>query len=191
MAGPPPFSELHPNVHTFRHSSPLPLNAPATPPLTATFSSKPPSFIFFPTPVPGPPLLPIQSQIPAHAPAPNPSRAGPGLPAFAAGPRRSVRMLENAFDQPWHSPPRSRGERARRRRLGWRRAPRSLQVPSSAAAILLCCTGCCGAARATWAEPDEATPLSGAVGGGAGLPAAFTASVAGARRRGTLWARGF
>lgn len=75
-------------------------------------------------------------------------------------------MPENAFDHAWHSPPRSRGERARGTRPRWRCAPGSLQVPSRAAAILLCCAGCCGAARGAWAEPDEVTPLSEAVGGG-------------------------
>lgn len=54
----------------------------------------------------------------AHAPAPNPSGTGPGLPALAAGPHRSVRIPENSCDQTWHLVRRSQAERARGTRPG-------------------------------------------------------------------------
>lgn len=139
---------------------------PKPPPrdLLTSYPNLPPSSSSRPTPVPGPPLLPIQSQFPGTRPRPESiPRWVQAFPPSPLVPTRSAWRPENGLDQAWHSPRRSGAEQARRTRPGGG-AGSSLQAPSGAAAILLCCAGCRGAVRAAWAEPAAVTPLPGAWG---------------------------
>lgn len=143
----------HPNVHSAPHSgllSPVAAAIP-TPGLVPSHPNLPPSSCS-PRPFRALPFFPSNPNSKAHAPAPNPSRAGPpharSRPSrLRAGPHRSVRMSGNGLHQARHSPRRSRAERARESRRRGRRVSRSLQALSGAAAILLCCARCRGAAR--------------------------------------------
>lgn len=148
------------------HRAPIP-NHPALPLLTSLppSSTKPPASPSSPRP----PLLHVQSQFPSTRPRPRPesilswsrpSRLCRRPPPFRLDPAE-LRRPDLAFsaEKPSRAGPR---EEAGRRRAG-----HSLQVPSGAAAILLCCAGCLGAERAAWAGPAATTPLPCCGGGGA------------------------
>lgn len=102
-----------PRVHTSPHSGPPSQSPRPCPPL---FLSKPPCSLL-PAPVPGPPLLRVQSQLPGTRPRPEPiPRWVQAFPPSPLVPTRSAWRPENGLDQAWHSPRRSEAEQARRTR---------------------------------------------------------------------------
>lgn len=164
-------------ARTPKPPGPLPLWAPAphtgpdpqpsrTPtPDARPSSTKPPASPSSPRP----PLLHIQSQFPSTRPRPRPG----SIPSWPRPPRLCRRPPPFRLDPGELLRPDlalSAGKPSRagpREEAGRWRARHSLQVPSGAAAILLCCAGCLGAERAAWAGPAATTPLPCCCGGGA------------------------
>lgn len=114
------------------------------------FSSKSPYLIHLPTPVPGPPILGVQSQFPGNTPPPRihpePSHPTPGSGLLRLCPQPRQLGLDSGRWPPSapHSPPRSRTEQPSGPRPGGRRTGPAFQAPGGAGAILLCCAGCRG-----------------------------------------------